>query len=98
MPTVLHSRHVREKASQEIRSPVHCVCVCVCVCAPDTLDRYVCDCAPYIKCVSHFNESVCLCVHAQYVPSRMFTIAYFFHFPSFFLFLFIPNTNMVFII
>lgn len=25
MPTVLHSRHVREKASQEVCFPVHCV-------------------------------------------------------------------------
>ena len=45
MPTVLHSRHVREKASQDVCSPVQCVCVCVCVCVclsvPDTLDRYV---------------------------------------------------------
>lgn len=26
MSTVLHSRHVREKASQEIHSPVQCTC------------------------------------------------------------------------
>ena len=47
MPTVLHSRHVRGKASQEVCSPVQCGCVCVrarlsvCLSVPDTLDRYV---------------------------------------------------------
>lgn len=60
MTTVLHSRHVREKASQEICSPVHCV----------HMSKWDCVCSPWPGLhvtvpQTCWNEKVCLhaCSH-----------------------------------